>query len=125
MWLKWNNGDCKKVKRTVYKLQSRIYKASLNGGRAKVKFLQSKIIGSKYAKLLSVRRVTSQNYGKYTAAINSRVYDIPNKKIQLVNSLKVDWIVNPALSAGYTFPRVKMNTDPLESQHLGTGQNKS
>ena len=64
---KWSEIKWKPVQRYVIKLQRKIYKLSLDGERSKVHTYQKKLLGSKYSKLLAIRRVTQDNRGKKTS----------------------------------------------------------
>ncbi|NET44078.1 reverse transcriptase N-terminal domain-containing protein [Okeania sp. SIO2B3] len=62
--MKWSDINWKLVNRAVFRLQKRIYKASLNGDTKTVRKLQKLLVKSKSAKLLAVRKVTQDNRGK-------------------------------------------------------------
>ncbi|NES77872.1 MULTISPECIES: reverse transcriptase N-terminal domain-containing protein [Okeania] len=59
--MKWSDINWKSVNRAVFRLQKRIYKASLNGDTKTVRKLQKLLVKSKSAKLLAVRKVTQSN----------------------------------------------------------------
>lgn len=91
----WKNIDWKKVQNRINRCQRRIYKASKENNSDKVIFLQRIIINSLDAKLLAVRRVTTENKGKKTAGIDNLTYNTDDKKMQLVRQLKVDGNASP------------------------------
>src|SRR5256885_15214626 len=62
-----------KLERTVYRLQKRIYQASLRGNDKVVHNLQRLLLKSKAARTLAVRRVTQENQGKRTRSEERRV----------------------------------------------------
>ena len=66
----WNDIEWKEVEVRVFKLQKRIYRASLSGDVAKVHKLQRLLLRSWCAKLLAVRRISQDNPGKNTAGID-------------------------------------------------------
>lgn len=57
----WKNIPWKKIERSVFKLQKRIYQASLQDDRKKVHRLQRLLTKSRAGRLLAVRRVTQDN----------------------------------------------------------------
>ncbi len=59
--VEWNEINWRKVEKSVFKLQKRIYQAKLSGNVRKVRKLQKTLLNSYYAKLISVRRVTQEN----------------------------------------------------------------
>ncbi len=83
----WNTINWAKVQRKVFKLQKRIYQASLSGQNAKARKLQKLLVKSYYAKLLAVRRVTQDNQGKRTAGVDGVKSIAPKERIELVESL--------------------------------------
>ena len=58
---RWDSIPWKNLHRSVWKLQKRIYRASLDGDRKKVRKLQRLLMSSRAAKLLAVRKVTQDN----------------------------------------------------------------
>ncbi|HEY9864237.1 MAG TPA: group II intron reverse transcriptase/maturase [Candidatus Obscuribacterales bacterium] len=83
----WNTINWTKVQRKVFKLQKRIYQASLSGQNAKARKLQKLLVKSYYAKLLAVRRVTQDNQGKKTAGVDGVKSITPKQRLELVKSL--------------------------------------
>nr|YP_009514395.1 hypothetical protein [Caulerpa lentillifera]AXG75897.1 hypothetical protein [Caulerpa lentillifera]QKS32311.1 hypothetical protein [Caulerpa lentillifera]QUV75635.1 hypothetical protein [Caulerpa lentillifera] len=82
----------------IRRLQNRIYKASLLNKREKVHFLQRKLIYNLYAKLVSVRRVTTENKGRNSPGLDLQLYISPRKKtekLKLAKSLKIDGRASP------------------------------
>lgn len=86
----WMNIDWKHCTRRIGKIQERIFNASKAGDKKTVKFLQNVVIHSLDAKLLAVKRVTTDNSGKRTPGLDRLVYLSPVAKMGLVRSLKVD-----------------------------------
>jgi RNA-directed DNA polymerase len=83
----WNTINWAKVQRKVFKLQKRIYQASLSGQNAKVRKLQKLLVKSYYAKLLAVRRVTQDNQGKRTSGVDGIKSITPKQRLELAESL--------------------------------------
>lgn len=93
--LSWKDVDWTSVRSRVFKYQKRIYKASLNNENGKVCFLQKKLINSLDAKLLAVRRVTSDNKGKRTAGVDKLVIHNNKQREALVKGLRLDGSAMP------------------------------
>jgi len=85
--LRWKQINWKKVEHKVKQLQMRIAKATKAGKLHKVKALQWILTHSFYAKLLAVKRVTT-NKGKHTPGIDGVVWKTSYQKIRAVYSLK-------------------------------------
>lgn len=75
------------VKKKVVKLQMRIAKATREGKHRKTASLQWILTHSYDAKLLAVKRVTT-NKGKNTAGVDGRIWKTPAEKIAAVQSLE-------------------------------------
>jgi group II intron reverse transcriptase/maturase len=86
----WNNIDWKVCTERIDIIQRRIYNASRKGQKGKVLFLQNLIIHSLDAKLLAVKRVTTDSSGKKTPGLDKALYLDSDKKMDLVRSLKID-----------------------------------
>ena len=84
---KWKFIDWKTVNRAVRRLQVRIAKAVKEGNFRKVKSLQWILTHSYYAKLLAVKRVTS-NKGRHTPGVDGVVWSTPRQKLEAVELLK-------------------------------------
>jgi len=84
---KWNTIPWRSVEKKVFKLQKRIYRATINGETTKAQRLQRLLQSSKSAKLLAVRRVTQDNSGKKTAGIDGIKSLKPNERVDLVENL--------------------------------------
>lgn len=80
---RWQNIDWHKAERVVNNLQSRITKAALSNQWHLVKKLQYLLTHSYSARLLSIRRVTS-NRGKRTAGIDGELWLTPESKMKAV-----------------------------------------
>ena len=84
----WNTLNWKKAQRKVFKLQKRIYQASLRGDVKLVRSLQRLLIRSWSARLLAVRRVTQDNRGKKTAGVDGVKSLTPPQRLKLVDKLR-------------------------------------
>jgi RNA-directed DNA polymerase len=85
----WNEIDWRTVESTVFKLQRRIYQASVSGNVHKIRKLQKTLLRSYSAKLLSVRRVTQDNQGRKTAGVDGIKSLSPEERFDLVSQLTV------------------------------------
>ena len=83
----WKGINFEQCERKVRKLQVRIAKALKEGRYNKVKALQHLLVTSFEAKVLAVRKVTS-NKGKRTAGVDHVLWDTDARKINAVCSLK-------------------------------------
>ena len=62
--VEWNMINWQLVEKSVFKLQKRIYQASISGDVRKLRRLQKTLINSYHAKLLAIRKVSQDNKGK-------------------------------------------------------------
>ena len=83
----WRSIDWKKARREVRRLQMRIAKAVQAGDHGRVKALQWTLTHSFYAKVLAVKRVTS-NQGKNTPGVDGILWKTAKDKMQAVLSLR-------------------------------------
>lgn len=79
----WKDIDWRKLERSVFKLQKRIYQASSRGDVKLVRKLQKLLISSRSARALSVRRVTQDNQGKKTAGVDGVKSLTPKQRLTL------------------------------------------
>ncbi|WP_084227245.1 group II intron reverse transcriptase/maturase [Nostoc sp. KVJ20] len=91
----WKHINWRKLERRVFKLQKRIYKASLRGDVKAFRRLQKTLMKSWAAKCLSVRRVTQDNQGKKTAGVDGIKSLSPEARLILVAKLKPNSKVKP------------------------------
>jgi retron-type reverse transcriptase len=68
----WKKLPWKKFRRTLFRLQCRVFKAVTNGDRRKARSLQKLILKSQAARLLAIRQVTQLNAGKRTAGVDGK-----------------------------------------------------
>ena len=86
---KWDEIDWRKLERSVFKLQKRIYQASKSGDWKRMQRLQKLLLKSKSAKLLAVRRVTQINKGKKTAGVDGVKSLSSTQRLKLANELNL------------------------------------
>ena len=80
----WAQIPWRKLERKVYRLQKRIYQASLRGNDKAVHTLQRLLMPSQAARTLAVRRVTQENQGKRTAGVDGVKSVKPAHRLALV-----------------------------------------
>ena len=93
--VEWKHLNWRKLEKAVFKLQKRIYKASLRGDVKATRRLQKTLMKSWYAKCLAVRRVTQDNTGKKTAGVDGVKSLSPAARLKLVDNLKLGSKVRP------------------------------
>ena len=111
--LSWKDVNWIKVRKRVFPCQRRIYSASLQNQKIKVKGLQDKLIHSFDAKLLAVYKVTTENKGKRTPGIDIYVASTHKQKMACAKKLRLDdkslktirrvWIAKPGKPENKTF----------------------
>jgi RNA-directed DNA polymerase len=87
--VEWKDINWRKAERLNFKLQMRIYQASLSGDVKAVRKLQKTLINSWSAKCIAVPKVTQDNKGKNTAGVDRVKTLTPTQRVTLVNQLKV------------------------------------
>src|SRR5438552_6079123 len=85
----WKDLPWRAIERRVFKLQTRIYRASGRGDVKTVHRLQRLLLHSWSAKCLAVRRVTQDNRGKKTAGVDGVKALTPAQRRQLVATLSL------------------------------------
>ncbi|MCA1992013.1 MAG: group II intron reverse transcriptase/maturase [Coleofasciculus sp. S288] len=85
----WKTINWRQVERYVFKLQKRIYAASRRGDVKRVRKLQKTLMRSWSNRVLSVRRVTTENQGKKTAGVDGVKSLSPAARLDLVRQLKL------------------------------------
>ena len=88
--VEWKDIPWKKFQRIVFRLQKRIYQASLRGDVKCVHKLQKLLLKSQAAKLLAVRKVTQDNRGRATAGIDGVKSLKETERLELAKNLKLD-----------------------------------
>lgn len=115
--LAWDEVNWTLVQQRVTRQQFRIYKASTERknqttGNAKIHSLQRRVISSLDAKLLAVRRVTTENKGRKTAGVDKQKILSSKEKMALVYKLKLDGNSSP-IRRTYIPKPGKSNVRPL------------
>ena len=87
MEIQWKAIPWKTIEKGVNKLQSRITQATTEGKRCLAKKLQYLLTNSFYAKLLAVRKVTT-NKGRNTAGVDKCLWSTPASKLKGALSLE-------------------------------------
>ncbi|MFB2981073.1 group II intron reverse transcriptase/maturase [Microseira sp. BLCC-F43] len=93
--VEWKELPGRKLERTTFKLQKRIYQASGRGDHRTVKRLQKTLMKSKSAKCLAVRKVSQENQGKKTAGVDGCKQLNPAQRLALVKILKLSGKASP------------------------------
>ncbi|MBV9356084.1 MAG: reverse transcriptase N-terminal domain-containing protein [Chloroflexi bacterium] len=83
----WARLPWRKLERVVYRLQTRILRASERGNVQAVHSLQRLLMKSEAARCLAVRRVTQDNQGKNTAGVDGIKAVPPAQRLRLVDLL--------------------------------------
>lgn len=91
----WEQVNWTLVQKRVNRYQRRIFKASQESNKSKVRLIQKLLVNSLDAKLLAVRRVTTENKGTNTAGIDKKLYLTATDKGKLIQSLKIDAKASP------------------------------
>ena len=91
----WNDINWTLVQKRLSRQQRRVYNASIEGNRAKVHAIQRRIIASLDAKLIAVKRVTTENQGRNTPGVDGVKAISHEKKIKLAYQLKLDGKAKP------------------------------
>ena len=93
--VEWNQVNWRKLERSVYKLQKRIYRASQRGNIKQLRRLQKMLMKSWSARALAVRRVTQDNQGKKTAGVDGLKSLTPKQRLDLVDKLHLGTKARP------------------------------
>ena len=93
--VEWHKINWRKLERNVYKLQKRIYQASVRGDVKAWSRLQKTLMKSWSARALSVRRVTQDNQGKKTAGVDDVKSLTPKQRLDLTQKLNLGSKVSP------------------------------
>lgn len=110
--LEWDSINWKKVVAHVRLLQMRIAKAFKEGKRGRAKALQRLLTSSFYAKLLAVKRVTS-NQGARTPGVDGVIWNSPAKKMKAARSIKCKGYKTKPLKRIYIPKKQKGKLRPL------------
>ena len=97
----WKDFPWRRIERNVFKLQKRIYQASLRGDVKAVHRLQKLLMKSWSARYRAVRRVTQDNRGKRTAGVDGVRKLTPPQRLKLVKRLAWNVTLSPSVGSGY------------------------
>lgn len=95
LMVEWHSINWRKLERSVYKLQKRIYQASARGDVKAYRRLQKTLMKSWSARALAVRRVTQDNQGKKTAGVDGVKWLTPKQRVKLTGNLNLGTKVSP------------------------------
>src|SRR5262245_65754757 len=84
----WNPETWRETEKRVFKLQKRIYQASLRGAAGCVHGLQRLLVNSRSGRYLAVRRVTQDNRGNKTAGADGVKCLPPPERLSTAEHLK-------------------------------------
>jgi group II intron reverse transcriptase/maturase len=84
----WKNIPWRKLKKNLFRLQVRLFKAIREGDRLRVKRLQKLILKSRSARLLAIRQVTQLNAGKKTAGVDGKAKLSFKERLELDETLR-------------------------------------
>jgi RNA-directed DNA polymerase len=88
---RWKSIPWRKLRKIVFRLQVRIFKAQKNGNPRLVRRLQKLLLSSKAAKLLAIRQVTQLNSGKKTAGVDGKKALESAQRLALFEVLVKNW----------------------------------
>lgn len=108
----WNSINWKAVYKRINKIQARITKATQRGNRNLAKKLQYLLTSSFDAKLLAVRKVTS-NKGKGTSGVDRQLWSTPSTRYKATLSLKTKGYKASPLRRIYIEKKGKKKKRPL------------
>src|SRR5262245_12863593 len=86
----WNELPWYALEQDLFRLQKRIYRASLQDDYPSIRKLQRLVLSSQAAKLIAVRRITQDNMGKKTAGVDGVKLVPPEQRLELARSLQLD-----------------------------------
>jgi group II intron reverse transcriptase/maturase len=84
----WKSLPWKKLRKNLFRLQCRLWKAVRVGDRKRTNNLQKPILKSRSARLLAIRQVTQLNKGKKTAGVDGKASLTFKERFDLDNLLK-------------------------------------
>lgn len=91
----WDEINWKETDKKTSLLQQRIFKASRDGNKSRVKYLQSILVKLPEAKLIAVRRVTTENKERKTGGVDKQIKTTASEKMRLTISLNIDGKASP------------------------------
>ncbi len=85
----WTNLPWKKFRKSLFRLQRRVWKAVRAGNMRKARSLQKLILRSQAARFLAIRQVTQLNAGKKTAGIDGKIALTFKERFELEEKLRL------------------------------------
>ena len=85
----WENLRWLDLEADLFRLQKRIYRASLRSDFPSIRSLQKLLLASESARLIAVRRVTQDNMGKKTPGIDGVASIEPEQRLALSRRLQI------------------------------------
>jgi RNA-directed DNA polymerase len=86
----WNDLPWPCLEQDLFRLQKRIYQASVRGDYPSLRSLQRLVLSCQAAKLIAVRRITQDNMGRKTAGVDGVKLVPPERRLELADSLQLD-----------------------------------
>lgn len=83
----WKNIPWRKLRKNIFRLQCRLWKAIRANDRKRANSLQKLILKSRSARLLAIRQVTQLNAGKKTAGIDGKASLTFSERLELEETL--------------------------------------
>ena len=87
---RWEDIDWQKVEASIFRKQNQMYRATLASNIPEVRKIQRDLLKDPFAKLLSVRRVTSENTGKNTPGVDREIIRSNEERLILAANLNLD-----------------------------------
>jgi len=84
----WDTIDWSAVEEKVKNLRQRMYRATQEGQRNRVRSLKKLMMRSHANLLLSIRRVTQDKKGRKTAGVDGQKVTMPGQRMKLVEEMK-------------------------------------
>jgi RNA-directed DNA polymerase len=109
----WRTIPWPRYERRVFKLQTRIYRASARGDIPSMHRLQRLLMNSWAARCLAVRRVSQDNRGKNTAGVDGVKSLSPAQRLPLARSLRLDSRAQPTRRVWIPKPGTQDEQRPL------------
>ncbi|NEO92666.1 MAG: RNA-dependent DNA polymerase [Moorea sp. SIO3G5] len=107
----WKKESWKQHKRTLFRLQRRVYKAVQAGDLRKGRSLQKLIMKSRSAQLMAIRQVTQLNQGKRTAGVDGKASLTYKERFDVLKKL---------VSSGENWTHQGLREVPITKKNGGT-----
>ncbi|NEO67875.1 MAG: hypothetical protein F6J98_49075 [Moorea sp. SIO4G2] len=107
----WKSQKWKELRRNLFRLQRRVYKAVQAGDLRKARSLQKLIMKSRSAQLLAIRQVTQLNTGKRTAGVDGKSHLTYKERFEVLKML---------VSSGENWTHLGLKEFPITKKNGGT-----